>query len=121
MMPCMTRDSVDSAARELVAARMGRRMIERLSESCRPSTDEEALTIQRRVIEMLGDKIGGWKCSLPRAEHLFLAPLPASTIRQGSPCSILPEEGQARIEPEVAFVIGSDLAPRRTAYKEDDV
>ena len=117
----MTSDSIDSAARALAAARTGRRTIDRLPESCRPTSDEDALAIQRRVVEVLGEKIGGWKCSTPRGEHLFLAPLLASTIRAALPCSLVPFHNVARIEPEIAFVIGADLPPRAAAYTEDEV
>ena len=90
----------DNAAQHLVNARLERRTIERLPESCRPANDGDALLIQRRVVDLLGDRIGGWKCSLPRGENSMLAPLPASTIRTTVPCPIHPERGIARIEPE---------------------
>ena len=92
-----------------------------LPESCRPANDGDALLIQRRVVDLLGDRIGGWKCSLPRGENLMLAPLPASTIRTTVPCPIHPERGIARIEPEIAFVTGRDMLPRSTPYAEADL
>src|SRR5207237_2597666 len=94
---------------------------DRLPESCRPSSDEDALAIQQRVMELLGEKVGGWKCSLPRGEHVFLAPLPGSTIHTGPRCRFFPYDQTARIEPEVAFIIGADLLPRVTAYTEDEI
>jgi 2-keto-4-pentenoate hydratase len=112
---------MDSAARALAAARTGRQMIDRLPESCRPESDEDGLAIQRRVAEVLGEKIGGWKCSTPRGEHVFLAPLLASTIRSGSKCPLVPYKGMGRIEPEIAFIIGTDLPPRAAAYTEDEI
>jgi 2-keto-4-pentenoate hydratase len=121
MISCMTSDSINSAARALAAARTGRRTIDRLPESCRPESDEDGLAIQRRVAEVLEEKIGGWKCSTPRGEHVFLAPLLASTIRNGSKCPLFPHNGMARIEPEVAFIIGADLPPRAAAYTEDEI
>jgi 2-keto-4-pentenoate hydratase len=121
MMPFMTSDSMDLAAQALAAARTGRRTIDRLPESCRPASDEDALAIQRRVADILGEKLGGWKCSTPRGEHLFLAPLLASTIRSGSPCHVVPHNGVARIEPEVAFVIGKDLPPHDAGHTEDEI
>jgi 2-keto-4-pentenoate hydratase len=121
MMHFMTSDSIDSAARILADARTGRQRIDRLPEPCRPTSDEDALAIQQRVMELLGEKAGGWKCSLPRGEHMFLAPLPASTIRSGARYSLFPYDGVARIEPEVAFIIGADLPPRGAAYTEDEI
>ena len=117
----MTKESIDLAARELAAARIERRLIDRLPESCRPQGNEDALAIQRRVLELLKENVGGWKCSLPKGEQVLAAPLPASTIRSSSPFPILTQKGMARIEPEVAFIIGRDLRPRETAYTENDI
>jgi 2-keto-4-pentenoate hydratase len=121
MMPCMTRDSIDSAARTLAVARVEHRIIDRLPEACRPASDEDALAIQNRVAEILNEKVGGWKCSTPRGEHIFLAPLLASTIRTGSDYALVPHNGMACIEPEVAFILGKDLTPRTAAYTEADL
>jgi 2-keto-4-pentenoate hydratase len=117
----MTKESIDLAARELVAARRERRLIDRLPESCRPQGNEAALAIQRSVLEQLNENIGGWKCALPKGEQVSLAPLPASTIGSSMPFPILPHKGMVRIEPEVAFIIGKDLQPRETAYTDSDI
>ena len=90
----------EAAASQLVAARLARRPGARLAESCRPRDNETALTIQRRVGELLHFDVGGWKCSLPtidkaattiqsdvrcpfvsRADALMLSPTPARSIR----------------------------------------
>jgi hypothetical protein len=39
------------------------------AEACRPAGIDDALTIQRRVAELLGEPIGGWKCSLPNPQQ----------------------------------------------------
>jgi len=112
----------DAAARHLVAARASRRPGERLPEACRPADVADALEIQERVREFLGVAIGGWKCSVPSAaREIAAAPIFASTITSNSPCTILPIEGKARIEPEIAFVIGRDLPPRATPYSDAEV
>jgi 2-keto-4-pentenoate hydratase len=117
----MTDRSNNTAAQVLVAARIEGRKIDRLPEGQRPSTDNEALAIQRSIVDLLQTTIAGWKCSPPRGENLFVAPLPASTIQNSSPCPIKPERGVARIEPEIAFVLGRDLPPRSTPYSETEV
>src|SRR5437773_4749344 len=117
----MTRESIELAARELATARTDRRMIDRLPEACRPLNNEDGLAIQQRVTELLHDKTGGWKCSLPRGENVFLAPLLASTIRSTSPFPLVATNGLARIEPEIAFVLGRDLPPRETEYTENEI
>lgn len=121
MMPCMTPNFIDEAARHLVIARRESRKIDRLPESCRPGIDTDALLVQRRVVELLGEKIGGWKCALPKGEDVFVAPLLGSTIRTSSPCPIVPQNGMARIEPEIAFVMGRDLPAREKRYTEGEV
>ena len=117
-----TAEMRDAAARHLVAARVSRHAGERLPEACRPADVADALAIQERVRELLGAAIGGWKCSVPSAaREIAAAPIFASTITSNSPCAILPIEGKARIEPEIAFVIGRDLPPRATPYSDAEV
>jgi 2-keto-4-pentenoate hydratase len=122
MMSDFTAEMRDAAARHLVAARVSRHAGERLPEACRPVDVKDALAIQERVRELLRAEIGGWKCSVPSAEReIATAPIFVSTITSSSPCTILPIEGKARIEPEIAFVIGRDLPPRATPYSDAEV
>lgn len=93
-----------------------------MPEAMRPADIESALAIQRRVAEFLGLSVGGWKCSVPSAERkVAAAPIFASTICRASPCPVIPVGTQARIEPEIAFVIGADLPPRVAAYSDSEV
>src|SRR4051812_48806577 len=105
----MTPFAVDAAARYLADARSQERPLARLPESCRPETIDEALVIQRRVATLLGDAIGGWKCALPSPERTIVAPIYAATISTMSPCAVRARDGTARVEPEIAFVLGRDL------------
>jgi len=45
----------------------------------------------------------------------------ACHVTSDSPCPILPIAGKARIEPEIAFVIGHDLPSRATPYGDAEV
>lgn len=118
----MTAAAIEVAARYLIAARRTRRPVERLPETCRPGDVEAALAIQRRVSELLALPIGGWKCSVPTsARPVAMAPIYAPSIVASSPCPILPIDGRARIEPEVAFVVGRDLPQREPSYTEAEV
>jgi 2-keto-4-pentenoate hydratase len=93
-----------------------------LPESCRPTDFDAAFAIQRRVAEMLGQDIGGWKCSVPAsAGQLNVARILAPTIVRTSPCAVVATGQSAKIEPEVAFVMGRDLPRRATAYSEGEV
>lgn len=112
----------DEAARHLLAARRTGQSGARLTQSCRPTDLEDALAIQRRVQQLLGVDTGGWKCSLPTAERaISYAAIFAPTIVRGSPCPIIGRGEVARIEPEVAFVLGRDLPHRAAPYTEADV
>jgi 2-keto-4-pentenoate hydratase len=108
-----------------MAARRARQPGDRLPESCRPVDCEGALSIQRRVSELLGEhigeEIGGWKAALPSPGRISLAPIYASTIYTASPCPVLTSGATMSIEPEVAFVLGRDLEPRAAAYKETEI
>ncbi len=117
-----TAEMRDAAAGHLIVARTARRPGERLPEACRPANVADALAIQRRVRELMGATIGGWKCSVPTPEReIAAATIFASAIISESPCPILPIGGKARIEPEIAFVIGHDLPSRATPYSDAEV
>jgi 2-keto-4-pentenoate hydratase len=117
-----TTDPIEAAARYLFAARSSTQLCDRMPEALRPTDIESALAIQRRVGKLLGLAVGGWKCSVPSAERkIAAAPIFASTIFRASPCPVVPVGGQARIEPEIAFVIGSDLPARAAPYNDSEV
>jgi 2-keto-4-pentenoate hydratase len=109
------------AAARLAEARQLGKPIDRLPEEQRPRDNEEALVTQRRVLELIQEEIGGWKCSVPNGDRILVAPLPASTVRRVSPCPIVPKGAVAEIEPEIAFVLKRDLPPRTTAYDEAEI
>lgn len=117
-----TTDPIEAAAHYLVAARSSRNPGDRMPEGMRPGDIESALAIQRRVGGLLGLAAGGWKCSVPSAERkIAAAPIFESTIFRASPCPVIPVDGQARIEPEIAFVLGSDLPARGAPYSDSEV
>jgi len=109
------------AASQLAEARLKRKQIQRLPESCRPQTAEDAIRIQRRAFELTGETCGGWKCSVPVGDRMIVAPLPASTIYRSAPVPIIAKGSIAQIEPEIAFVLKHELPPRTAAYTEDEV
>jgi 2-keto-4-pentenoate hydratase len=110
------------AARHLLAARHARQSGPRLPESYRPTELEDSLSIQRRVQELLGVETGGWKCSLPTAERaISCAAIFAPAIGRTSPCRVIASSGVARVEPEIAFVLGRDLPQRGAPYREAEV
>src|SRR6202030_4177672 len=113
----LTSEKIDQAAQHLFAARKSGTPGERLPESCRPSDADSALAIQDRVLELMGDTVGGWKCAVPMPKApVILSPIPKSQIVRSSPCRVTTTTPQ--IEPEVAFVLSRDLPARETAYTE---
>jgi len=118
----MVTSQQEAAAQFLVAARKARRPGERLPEAARPADLESSLAIQRRVGELLGQTVGGWKCSVPTdARPIAAAPIFASAIVRSSPCAVIATGATVRIEPEVAFVMGRDLPGRAAPYSEAEV
>jgi len=118
----MITPSQEAAAQFLAAARKAGRPGARLPEDVRPADLDSALVIQRRVVALLGQQIGGWKCSVPsEARALNVAPIFASTIFRKSPCAIVATGAIARIEPEVAFIMARDLPKRAAPYTEAEV
>jgi 2-keto-4-pentenoate hydratase len=111
----------EMAAHDLASRRRVGRLGPALASAARPVDAEAAFALQRRVVELLGDPIGGWKCALPTAERMIVAPLFAASIRTTSPCALRVRGDTAPIEPEIAFVLGGDLPPRATPYAEDEV
>lgn len=112
---------IEKAAEFLVRCRRDNVQEDGIPEACRPQNTGEALAVQQRVLALLGERIGGWKCSVPSGDKLTIAPLPASAIRRTSPCSIRPKGSVAEIEPEVVFVLGRTLNPRPVPYSEAEI
>jgi 2-keto-4-pentenoate hydratase len=114
-------DTKEIAAQHLVRARRTATPGPGLPESCLPMDLETALGVQQRVTELLGEHVGGWKCSLPKPDRIVAGPIYASTIFRASPCPLAATGAAARVEPEIAFVMGRALPPRATPYAESEV
>lgn len=118
----MNRSEHDAAAQLLFAARQNRTPGPRLPEALRPADPADALAIQACVTALVGAPIGGYKCSAPTAPRpVSYAPIFAPSINASSPYAVSNATAQARIEPEIALVIGRDLPPRATPYTDDEV
>lgn len=113
---------VECAARHLIAARLAGVAGPLLPDACRPDDIDTALAIQRRVVELSGEPVGGWKCALPPPGRVVVAPIFASTIHASAdPFRVVADSPTVRIEPEIAFVLDRDLPPRGQPYSEDEV
>ena len=61
----------------------------RMAEADRPADLDTALAIQARIGELLGESIGGWKCSMPSGDRTVVAPIWRSYIYRGPKCPAL--------------------------------
>lgn len=121
-------NNAQEAAAILVERRQTGKQGDRLPESCRPTTLEQALTLQAAISErwcdLMDDSIGGWKCLLPSEDKLVVGPIYTRTIDSVAPVTLWPKPGTddiARIEPELAFFFGQDLPAREAAYTAAEV
>jgi 2-keto-4-pentenoate hydratase len=102
-------DLIGQAAEFLTSARRSGRRGGRMPEAMRPRDLAEALAVQVRVTELLGEEVGGWKVSAPKPDKVMMAPIYARDIVRGPRCAIVPVNGAAAIEPEIAFVMARDV------------
>lgn len=114
----LTSAAVLQAANELASRRRTGQRGPKLPEACRPIDVGDALAIQREVSAHMHDTIGGWKCGTPAEDRVVVAPIYQRTISSAERCAVWSENGQIRIEPELAFVIGHDLPARDQAYDQ---
>lgn len=113
--------SIAAAASILAERRRNGQPGPRLPKRCRPADFETAQRIQTTVAALLSETIGAWKCGTPSADKIVLAPIHASTVQRQSPCVAFARNGQVKVEPELAFVLGRDLPPRSEPYTRADV
>jgi 2-keto-4-pentenoate hydratase len=114
--------TTESAAQFLLAARKRGTPGARMPEAFRPTTVDEGLAVQRRVTELVGSAIGGYKCSVPTEPRpVAYAPIFAPTIARSSPMAVDAPGPTLQVEPEIACVIGRDLLARSTPYGEEDI
>lgn len=120
-----TNSAAMAAAEILVARRIQGEQGPRLPTNCLPQDVESALAIQAAVTEhwcvITDDSVGAWKCLLPSPDKVIVGPIYTSTINTVAPIPLWPKGGRARIEPELAFIFGTDLPPRAEAYTPADV
>ena len=117
----LSSDAICQAAIELASRRQAGHHGPRLPQDCRPTSLADALAIQREVSAHMGDAIGGWKCGTPTEDRVVVAPIYQQTISSGESCVVWSTQGQVRVEPELAFVLGHDLPARDQPYDAAEV
>jgi 2-keto-4-pentenoate hydratase len=86
---------------------------------------EDALKIQRLLIELNNNEVFGWKCMTPLADGtIIVAPLLSAPDVQTATCSLNVnfdnKNDSVFIEPEIAFFLEKDLAKNQT-YTDTEV
>jgi 2-keto-4-pentenoate hydratase len=115
----------EKAASLLISRRLKGQKGDLLPADCRPNDNQSAFAIQQAVsrlwFEQLGDTVGAWKCLQPIDGKWVVAPIFTSTINTVPPTALWPDNGVARIEPELVFYFAQDLPARAKAYLPDEI
>jgi len=120
-MTSMEPSAIEAAARYLHALQSSGRFGARLQAGLRPATPEDGWRIQRRISELRGSPVIGWKCGLPSGDRWVAAALHDARPSGGMAAAPAGPTGAARIEPELAFELKHSLPPRATPYTPADV
>ncbi|MDG1733182.1 MAG: hydratase [Thalassotalea sp.] len=114
--------AINLAATELLNRRCALYKSIRLEESIRPKSVEDGLAIQTEMVNQSKDSIGGWKCLLPlNDEQVIVAPILSASIESGEECELFVDNGMARLEPEIAFVLAKDLPAQEDDYTQVEI
>ncbi|WP_016957891.1 hypothetical protein [Catenovulum agarivorans] len=110
------------AAQTLLARRQPEQKFDTLPVDARPYDIESAVAVQLQMIKQKQGEVAGWKCLMPPAEDkVVIAPIFADSFYTGSQAKLMPENGKARIEPEIAFVLAEDLTAKEGGYSESEI
>ena len=105
------------AAKAYLSNRVAGSKVQCLSEDIRPTSVEDALAVQAETIAQCDDTVGGWKGLVPLVEgKIIAAPIFSKTVQRGPICKMLADNGKARLEPEIAFILGKDLPAQQEDY-----
>jgi 2-keto-4-pentenoate hydratase len=111
-----------TAANILLDARRTHIPIADLPTELKPVDETETFFIQDRLIEGLGNEVGGWKIGAASLEAKpGFAPMPLAWIRPGGSVLGAADHRFRGLEAEIAFLLGSDLPPRSLPYTHDEV
>lgn len=108
------------ATNAILNARRTRHPLTDLPPNLQPQSLDEAYAIHDRLASAFG-AIGGWKigAGTPEATPMY-APMPLAWIA-GSGSTLAGERWRYRgLEAEIAFLVGSDLAPRTQPYTREE-
>lgn len=109
-------------ATELLNMRVTGTKKQRLDPKTRPNSVDDALAIHAEMIAQRSDLVTGWKALDPLEEDkIIVAPIFDETIQRGPICKLLADNGKARVEPEIAFILAKDLPAQQADYTEAEI
>lgn len=102
-----------------------------LADKLRPRNFDEAFGLQQSVGRLFAgvsaSEVAGWKCAVPNEGKFVLGALYESTLQfesnaEVSPCMLYADSnGQALVEPELAFELKHDLPSREEPYRTAEI
>jgi 2-keto-4-pentenoate hydratase len=127
--PVAADKAAQEAARLLWQHRCGGTVLDTLPPALRPLDHTQGHTIQAQLPSVVGERVVGWKIAATSAAgqaHIHVGgPLVGRILTSFvfEPGATLPLAGNRMrvVEPEFAFCMGADLAPRITPYVEAEV
>lgn len=117
----MDSHDLETAARQLYALQSAGRTGARLAAGLRPRDSADGWRIQQRVSQLRASPVIGWKCGLPQADRWGVAALHQALPTGSRLRAPAGPAGLPRIEPEFAFSLRHDLAPRTAPYSAAEV
>ena len=117
----MNAAAIDEAAALLVLARRTRQPLDRLPETCRPTTLDEAFAIEAATVVKLGERIAGWKVTLLPDGQFSYGIILESVVRKSGDTVDVRDVPLLGMEGEIAFRFLQDAPPRDAPYSYDDV
>lgn len=125
----MNQDQIHRAAELLWQTWIGERRIDAIPEAVRPATRADGYAIQRRIAEISGQAVVGWKIAATSEagqKHLqvdgpLAGRLLADRVHSDGTPIVLGNNAMRVAEAEFAFRLGCDLLPRSQPYELAEV
>ena len=119
----LAQDNVARCARILAYARQTGEPVDGLPAEAAPRGEEEAVAIQRQVLEILGDRVAGWKCATPSGRSPSAACLGQAGFIQSPGRLKFRADRAMGVEAEIAFRLRTDLpgCAGGQPYTRDDI
>lgn len=115
----MTPEQIQQAAAWLADYRRRGEAAPLLPSELRPTSLAEAFAIQQWLFIELDLPVVGWKAGLPGPDKWVLAPI--GRLQQGELCLFEQKAEQYSIEPELAFLLATDLPARTEPYSDTEI